>query len=321
MAQPEITFLIINYNTIDLLRDCLASIKKQTAIAHHIVVIDNHSNDGSPEMVASEFPTVQLITNQQNTGFPTAVNQGLAVITTPYIFVLNSDIIFTEDTALTLKSFMDTHLQVGITGPSQVQPDGNQLLTTHAFPTLINEWGRNLFFTDMWRYRFQSKRYLEHLNQATKVDWIMGAALLIRKEMVEDIGGMDDKVFMYGEELDWAYRANKNNWDTVIVPEATVIHHKSASADQVFSVRRYAIVTKSEYYFFAKHHGFWQLPLFALARIIGSALRMFISGLLSIFGIQEARYQFLEHWYTIRLSLSPSIYQWIFSSLKVQEEN
>jgi GT2 family glycosyltransferase len=315
-GKPLISFVIVNYNTKDLLRNCLYSIEQFTDAPYQIVVVDNASSDGSFVMVATEFPHADRIGNKVNIGFPKAVNQGITEALAPFIFVLNSDIELTKSTIPTLIDHLRNNPKTGIAGPAQVKPDGTSLLTMHVFPTLIREWLRNLFFTDVWRYRLQSKRTLDKLNQNVKVDWLMGAALLIRQKMISDIGGMDDTVFMYGEECDWAYRAQQNNWDTFFIPEALVIHHKSASANQVFNVRRYAVVTKSEYYFFAKHHGFWQLPFFVLARIIGSGLRMGISGLLSLFGVGEARHQFVEHGHTIRLSLTPSLYRWIWANLK-----
>jgi GT2 family glycosyltransferase len=311
VAQPEITFLIINYNTIDLLRDCLISIKAQTAVLHHILVIDNHSNDGSPEMVVAEFPTVQLIANQQNTGFPKAVNQGLAVINTSYIFVLNSDIFFSEDTALVLKNYMDTHPQVGIAGTAQIQPDGIPMLTVYDDPTLWAEFKRNILLADVWRYRIRKKHHIQGTQSETAVDWLMGSALFMRTTVVKSMGGMDETVFMYGEEYDLCYRIRQAGWQVHFVPTTQLIHHENASGSQLFKTHRYSFVTKSSYYFQAKHKGYFQMLLFICLQIIGSLLRIFLAIVFYTLGYKSYWAEIEEHGYTLKMSVSPTTYRWL----------
>jgi N-acetylglucosaminyl-diphospho-decaprenol L-rhamnosyltransferase len=311
----SLTFVIVNYNTAALLRECLVSIRQYTAVPSTVIVVDNASTDRSVEMVHRQFSAVRLITNPTNEGYPTAVNRGLKAAYASYYFILNSDVRLTKRTVPHLLAHMETHPRTGIAAPAQRTPDGRLLLTVHRDPTLGREVLRNLLFADIWRYRIRGPALAQRFQKPTQVDWVMGAALFVRRDMVEDVGYMDETVFMYGEEFDWAYRARKTGWEVYLVPDSVVVHHKSASADKAFHVRRYGLVTRSNYYFFAKHFGLNGLPLLVLAHLIGSTLRMLLAGLLCLVGSREACFQWREHLYTICTSLDPTLYRWIRQAL------
>lgn len=314
--KTEIAFVIVNYNTVDLLRACLESIIEQTKRPYTIIVVDNHSTDGSGAMVQANFPSVQLIQNQENVGYPTAVNQGLRAIAANFYFILNSDILILEDTIEQLYNYHSQHSQTGITAPAQRLPNGKALLSVHQFPTLWREWTRNLFFTDVWRYRLRGQKQAEAITQPVAVEWVTGAALFVRREMIDAIGGMDEAIFMYGEELDWCYRARANGWRVTFLPQAQIIHYVSASADKAFSFHRYAHVVRSNYYFFAKHFGLIWLPLFVLPQLIGSLVRAAISGILCLVGRKSFCYQAREHWLVIQKSLDFSLYKWLRETIQ-----
>jgi GT2 family glycosyltransferase len=224
----EIAFIIINHNTAKLLQACLASIILHASLNHEIIVVDNHSNDGSCEMVETQFPSAKLIQNQENLGFPKAVNQGLQAVSAPFYFILNSDILILENTVKNLYSYLAQKPNTGIAAPAQILPNGHPILTMHLFPNLWREWTRNLLFTDVWKYRIRGQKQANKIKLPVSVDWVMGAALLVRAEMIANIGYMDEAIFMYGEELDWCYRAHQAGWSVDFVPDATLIHHKSA---------------------------------------------------------------------------------------------
>ncbi len=145
----------------------------------------------------------------------------------------------------------------------------------------------------------------------------MGAALFVRREAIQDVGHMDDNVFMYGEEYDWAYRMRAKGWDVYFVPDSIIVHHESASADKAFSTRRYGLVVKSDYYFRVKHNGWVYLPLFVFLQVLGSMLRIILASLMVVLGLKDARWQIAEHIYVIQVSFDPSIYKWIRESLSV----
>jgi GT2 family glycosyltransferase len=263
----EIAFIIVNYNTAELLHACLASIILYTPYHHEIILVDNHSNDGSCEMVEAQFPAVKLIQNKENLGFPKAVNQGLQAVSAPFYFILNSDVLMHKNTVKNLYDYLSQKPNTGIAAPAQFLPDGHPILTLHLFPNLWREWMRNLLFTDVWKYRICGRRQAQKIKLPVSVDWVIGAALFVRAEMIADIGYMDEAIFLYGEELDWCYRAHQAGWFVDFVPEATLIHHKSASADKALNSSRYERVVRSNYYVNAKCFGIWQLPLFIIAQI------------------------------------------------------
>ncbi|UCC62814.1 MAG: glycosyltransferase family 2 protein [Anaerolineae bacterium] len=310
-----LTFVIVNYDTAALLEECLGSIRQYNTFPAKVVVVDNASTDGSVEMVRQQFSEVHLIVNSANEGYPKAVNRGLMATDTPFSFILNSDVRLTENTLPLLIDHIQTHPRVGIAAPAQRTPDGKALLTVHRDPTLWREILRNLFFTDFWRYRVRGADLAREMREPKVVDWVMGAALFVRQEMVDQVGAMDETVFMYGEEFDWAYRARKAGWEVSLVPASVVIHHKGATADRVLQARRYSLVTKSNYYFFAKHFGLAYLPFLVLAHVVGSALRVLLVSPLCLAGFQEARFQWWEHLYTVCVSLDPRVYRWIRRAL------
>ncbi len=167
MSEAEITFVVVNYNTKYLLRECLVSIETYTHIPYLVVVIDNASADGSAEMVRTNFSRFQLIANSKNLGFPHAVNQGLQAADTPYYFVLNSDIRLTNTTLLSLIDHMNGSPKTSIAAPAQVSPDGEPMMTVYRDPTLGREFVRNLLFADIWQYRFREAVNAQHYHLPT----------------------------------------------------------------------------------------------------------------------------------------------------------
>ena len=314
-GAATLSIVIINYNTAVLLDECLDRIYRFAPDVHAIIVIDNASQDGSSEMVMAKYPRAALIANPVNVGFPKAVNQGLRLAHTPFVFILNGDIWLEQGAVEALLAYVAANPATGISAPAQYLPDGAPILTVHHFPTFRREVLRHVFFSDIWRYRLQGQNIARSFAAPQTVDWVMGAALLVRQSCIEDIGLMDEHVFMYGEEYDWAFRAHKAGWRTAIVPAARVIHHKSASADKAFNTRRLSIVTASNYYFMAKHFGFWRLPFFVMLQLIGSFFRLILAGLFVIGGKKAYKSQALGHWQTIQVSLKPETYQKIWQGL------
>jgi N-acetylglucosaminyl-diphospho-decaprenol L-rhamnosyltransferase len=273
----EISFVIVNWNTRDLLRSCLASIASAAAqYSHEVIVVDNASSDGSPAMVAEQFPQATLIRNELNLGFPRGVNQGLRASDGRFVFLLNSDVELLAGTLPALLDVMRSHPRVGIAGCAQEQLDGTEVIAFYDDPTLWRELGRNLFLTDYIRFRLRRRHELNTHRKPTAVDWIMGAAMFARREMIESIGLLDEHVFMYGEEFDWCYRARKRAWQVYYVPSARILHHENQSGAQLFNTQRYSAVTRSLFYFYDKHYGVTRRRLLAALHVCGSALRVIL---------------------------------------------
>ncbi|MCX7854846.1 MAG: glycosyltransferase family 2 protein [Anaerolineae bacterium] len=270
--MPDLSVLIVNWNVRDLLRRCLQSILansptcklatcklatcKLATCKLEIIVVDNGSTDGSVEMVRAEFPQVHLIANADNRGFTAANNQGLAVARGRYVLLLNPDTEVLGDALATMVSFADAHPDVGVVGPQLLNPDGTVQSSRRRFPTL---W--TALFESTWLQPYAPRRLLNRYyvldrpdDEIQDVDWVTGAALMARREAIEQVGPLDEGFFMYSEELDWCRRFREVGWRVVYLPTARVIHHEGKSSEQVLPARHIHFQT-SKVRYFRKYHG------------------------------------------------------------------
>jgi N-acetylglucosaminyl-diphospho-decaprenol L-rhamnosyltransferase len=267
----DLSVVIVSWNVCDLLRRCLASVWQGAGtLALEVVVVDNASSDGSPDMVSTEFPQVRLITNRENRGFASANNQGLAVSQGRCALLLNPDTEVVDDALPKMISYMDTHPGVGVLGPQLVYADGSIQSSRRRFPTLATAFLESTILQQWWPNNPVSSWYYvaDRSDYETQyVDWLVGACLLTRREVIEQVGGLDEGFFMYSEELDWCRRTKAADWEVIYFPEARVIHHEGQSSGQVVAARHiYFHASKVRY--FRKHHGPLQaeaLRLFLLA--------------------------------------------------------
>lgn len=252
----DLSVIIVNWNVRDLLRHCLQSIFANLPTCRlEIIVVDNASSDGSPEMVRTEFPQVRLIANPDNRGFPAANNQGLAVARGRYILLLNPDTEVLGDALETMVAFADAHPDVGVVGPQLLNPDGTVQSSRRRFPTLATA-----LLESTWLQPYAPRRLLERYyvldrpdDQVQDVDWVTGAALMARREAVEQVGPLDEGFFMYSEELDWCRRFREAGWRVVYLPAARIIHHVGKSSEQVLPARHIHFQT-SKVRYFRKYH-------------------------------------------------------------------
>ncbi|MBE9507190.1 MAG: glycosyltransferase family 2 protein, partial [Chloroflexi bacterium] len=219
----DLSVVVVSWNVRDLLRQCLNSIlNTRGALRVEVVVVDNASTDDSVEMVRAEFPSVCLITNTENRGFPVANNQGIAVAQGRYVLLLNSDAEVVGEALATMVAYADTHTDVGVIGPQLLNPDGSVQSSRRRFPTMATA-----FFESTWLETYAPLRMLERYyvldqpDDATlDVDWVKGAALMARREAIKQVGPMDEGFFMYSEELDWCRRFREAGWRVVYLPTA-----------------------------------------------------------------------------------------------------
>jgi N-acetylglucosaminyl-diphospho-decaprenol L-rhamnosyltransferase len=255
--MPDLSVIIVNWNVRDLLRRCLHSILANLpACQLEIIVVDNGSTDGSPEMVRTEFPQVHLMANPDNRGFTAANNQGLAVARGRYVLLLNPDTEVVGDALETLVAFADAHPDVGVVGPQLLNPDGTVQSSRRRFPTLATA-----LLESTWLQPYAPRRLLARYyvldrpdDKVQDVDWVTGAALMARREAVEQVGPLDEGFFMYSEELDWCRRFRAAGWRVVYLPTARVIHYEGKSSEQVLPARHIHFQT-SKIRYFRKYHG------------------------------------------------------------------
>ena len=212
--KMKISIIILSWNTKALLRDCLKSLKGD----EEIIVVDNASTDSSPQMVQKEFPKVKLILNKKNLGYGAANNQGIKVAQGDYLLLLNSDTVVKKDAPLKMATFLAKNPKAGVVGCRLLNPDGTLQPSAGPFPSLrvsfvmlfLEHWGKNLA-----RASFP---------KTTEVDWVMGAALMFRREVIKKAGVMDEGIFMYMDEVEWCYRIKKAGFKVFFYPEAEIIH-------------------------------------------------------------------------------------------------
>ncbi|MDZ7361636.1 MAG: glycosyltransferase [candidate division KSB1 bacterium] len=233
----DISIIIVNYNVREFLRQSLLSIRKALAnLAAEIFVVDNASNDGSADMVRSEFPEVKLIANRDNIGFARANNQALRQATGRLLVLLNPDTVVQEDTFASIRAFFDLHPETGMAGCKVLNPDGSlQLACRRSFPTPWVAFTRlsglsRLFPNSRWFGRY-NLTYLPE-NETAEVEAISGSFMAVRREALDQVGLLDEDFFLYGEDLDWCFRMRTAGWKIHYFPGTQIIHFKGESAKQ-----------------------------------------------------------------------------------------
>lgn len=257
----DISISIVNFNTKDSLMDCIVSLKKHIqGLSYEIIVADNASVDGSKEMLKSDFPEVKIIENRENLGVTKARNQTFNEASGRYVLVLDSDIEIRSQSVNRMFSFIENNKAVGMVGPRVFFADGSpQHSCNKKAPDLFSCFLNRVFFFAGARYRFYKTPFgALHLKtrykKAEEFSWLGGMCLLIRKQVIDELGGMDENYFLYYDDTDFCISAKKNNWKVYYLPDAEVVHHLSKSVKK-FSSYLYPKIIESELYFFRKHYG------------------------------------------------------------------
>lgn len=231
----DVSILIVNYNTRQLTLDCLRSVfASETEFTYEVIVIDNDSKDDSVQAIRQGFPLVRLIENTENTGFAKANNQGMAAAQGRYVLLLNSDTVIQRDTIQTMVAFMDRNPITGASGCKIILPDGSlDKACKRGFPTpsasFYYAFGLSKLFPNEPRFNQYQLGYLDP-DQEYPVDCLVGAFMLVRRETIEQVGGLDETFFMYGEDIDWCYRIKQAGWGIHYYPRTTIMHYKGGSA-------------------------------------------------------------------------------------------
>lgn len=252
----DVSVVVVNWNTRDELRDCLKSALAADSGSAEIVVVDNASTDGSVEMLHGEFPDVRLIRNAENLGFAAASNQGIKASSGRYVILLNPDCVVHPGAFTELVRFGDAHPEVGIFGIRILNSNGTVFESCRRFPTLAAGIFRNAILARLFPNNPYIKEYLmadwDH-SEVAEVDWVSGAALVARRETLDKIGLLDERFFMYCEDVDIAYRAKQAGWKVMYFPGATVVHLRARSSDQN-PVPMIIAFHRSMHAFFKKHY-------------------------------------------------------------------
>lgn len=248
--------VIVNYNTREDLRRCLRTLEENLGRLP-VVVVDNGSTDGSPEMVREEFPWVRLVENPGNPGYASACNAGIRATDRPYVFVLNSDVEFVEGGIEVLLDYLDDHPGVGVLGPMVLNTDGTRQMSCRRFPSMLENVVHG-FLGEIWPDNPLTSSYqMKDLggSEPREVDWVSGAAMLLRREAVGKVGGFDEAYFMYVEDVDLCWRLRRAGYRVVYHPGFRLVHHIGRTSSQQ-STRMLYEHHRSMYIFFRRrYHG------------------------------------------------------------------
>jgi N-acetylglucosaminyl-diphospho-decaprenol L-rhamnosyltransferase len=254
----DLGIVIVNWNTGDFLRDCLRSVDaSEGELAFEVVVVDNCSHDNSATMVRQEFPHVHLIENDTNCGYAPANNMGLRRLEARYYLLLNPDTVLPPNALRDMVAFMEDHPEAGMAGPKLVMADGKlDLACRRGFPTPENSFyklfGLSKLFPKSRRFGQYNLTYLDP-DEMAEVDCVVGAFLMVSREVVEQVGLLDEQYFMYAEDLDWALRAKQAGWKVYYCPHVTVLHYKRRASEQNPQKARYEF-WRAMYLFYRKHY-------------------------------------------------------------------
>ncbi|MHC4436555.1 MAG: glycosyltransferase family 2 protein [Planctomycetota bacterium] len=232
----DVSVVIVNWNTKELLQDCLSSVYEHAGdIDYEIIVIDNASTDGSAEMVKNDFQQVILIENSENRGFAAANNQGMAIAKGRYVLLLNSDTVVLDNAIAKTVSFADENPQAAVTGCRVLNPDRTLQRTCFMFPSVLNMLLSSTYLYKLFpKNRFFGREQMTwwDRNDVRLVDVVTGCFMLVRREAIEQVGVMDEQFFMYCEETDWCYRFRDKGWKVMFAPAGQIIHFGGQSTAQ-----------------------------------------------------------------------------------------
>jgi GT2 family glycosyltransferase len=264
----DLGIVILNWNTKDLLRRCLQTVlASEGDFTYRVVVVDNASSDGSPDMVRTEFPSVTLIASETNGGYPYGNNLGLRELgfhddgtiapdAPRYALLLNPDTEVPTDGLTQMVNYMDAKPEVGVAGPKLVLPDGSlDHAARRSFPTPMVSFYR---FAGLAKLFPKSKRFARYNmtfadpDDEIEVDSVVGAYMQVRREAIAGVGLLDETFFMYGEDLDWAYRIKEAGWKVFYNPAVTILHVKRAASRK--SQRAQMEFYRAMLIFYRKHY-------------------------------------------------------------------
>ena len=237
MSGPAVSIIIVNWNTREILRDCLRTVYEQTQdVEFEVIVVDNASADGSADMVRTAFPQATLLANCANRGFAAANNQGLQLAKGRYVLLLNSDTLVLDGAIEKMVSFAEAHPEAAATACRVVNRDRTWQSTCFLFPSALNLLIAALYLNGLFpRNRFWGRERMTWWDgqEARAVDVVAGCFILVRREAIAQVGVLDESYFMYGEEADWCYRFRKAGWKVLFNPAAQIVHLGGVSSAQL----------------------------------------------------------------------------------------
>ncbi len=264
-SPPKVSVIIVNFNRVNLLAECLGSLARQSFRDFETIVVDNGSNDGSRDWVAGNFPQARVIANETNRGFCAANNQGFALARGNYFALLNNDAVADEDWLARLVAAAETHPGCGMFASK---------IYVHSSAKTIDKVGHLIYFDGQNRGRGAGEEDHGQYDRDLEILWPDGCAALYRREMIEECGGFDEDFFAYADDAELGLRARQFGWGARLAPESFVHHHRGATMGK-YNLARIHLIERNRVWLALLHFPLWLLllnPFFFALRLAASFL-------------------------------------------------
>jgi hypothetical protein len=283
-----VSICILNRNGKDLLRACLQSCLAEldrSGLRGEIIVVDNASDDGSPEMVRDHFPQARLIRNRKNEGFAEANNRAIAASTGRYVFALNNDTVLLSGCLRELAGYMDAHPGVGAAGPKLLNPDRSVQLGYHRrLPRLSDSLVTVFGIQRLWPANPVTRKAVmfdvlagQSLEEPFPIEQVGGCAMCLRREAVNEVGMFDADYYLWYEDVDLCQRMARGGWETVYVPKAEVIHYAGSTFGLLPAGEKLPLRVGSLLLFYRKNRSQAQFRLLQVMTLISLLLRLLVA--------------------------------------------
>jgi GT2 family glycosyltransferase len=252
----DMSIVIVTWNAKKYAHECLTSLLRQNVdFSVEIIVVDNASSDGTPELVRDEFPQVKLIRNDRNLGFAAANNIGLRETTGDCVCLINSDVVVPDGCLETIFQYMRRNPRIGLLGPQMIGPNGTVQRSTMRFPTVWNSFcfavalGSVFRHSKLWGGFLMEDFAHDHVRD---VEVLNGWFWVTRRQALDQVGLLDERFFIYGEDIDWSYRFHQAGWRVVFYPGASALHYGGASSSNA-PIRFYIEMQRANLQYWEKH--------------------------------------------------------------------
>jgi len=303
----DVSIVIVSWNTRELVRQCLASLPQGCGrLTREILVVDNASSDGTPEMVQTEFPDVVLIRNQANLGFAKANNLGVRSARGKYVCLINSDVNVPAGCIEKMFDYMEGEDAVGLLGPKMLSGEGVPSPSCMQRPTLFITFINALGLSGLFQ---RAGLHMKNFHRVTSqdVDVLNGWFWMARRRALDNVGLLDEQFFMYGEDIDWCDRFWGAGWRVVYFPQAAAIHYGAASSARA-PIRFYIEMHRANLQYWKRHHGALSQAAYLSIVILHHVCRVLGYG--AVYALYPPRRSDVS----IKISRSAACLRWLFGA-------
>lgn len=279
--NPQVSIIIVNYNSEKYLVDCIDSIKNYTKdITYEILVVDNASEPDSVNFIRQHYLEVRLIINDKNLGFGAANNCGAKVAKGDYLFFLNPDTILLDDAVSKFYHFLEGKNNVVACGGNLIAASGKNQTSFGNFPSLLQEIGDagfKRFYRSYYNRNLSIGNVVKDHKEPFQVDYVVGADVFVKKDVFYETEGFDERFFLYYEETDLFYRLYKKGYDSYILPEVKIVHIEGTALMENMTINlwKWSVWEKSKYYYFKKHKGVFMMLIAKVIQLISLVFHYF----------------------------------------------